>query len=303
MAEAGTITVADLHRKVRDRFRAAGLPSPDLDARMLVLDTLGIDLTELVARPDRVADAAGADLVELRMARRLSGEPVHRILGRRSFYGLTLSLSPGTLEPRPDTEILVDALAPHVERTIAAAGRCRILDLGTGTGAVALALLSRFPQASAVGTDIAPDALETARRNAQDLGLDGRIELALGNWFEPVSGCFDVIASNPPYIRSNAIPDLSVEVRAHDPLSALDGGPDGLDAYRAIAGGAERILAAGGTVGVEIGYDQKAAVTALFEARSFSLLTAARDFGGNDRVLLFALEGDGNAAAADFPGA
>jgi len=212
---------------------------------------------------------------------------VHRILGYREFYGLRLSLSAETLEPRPDTETLVDAILPFARATAERLGECNILDLGTGTGAIALALLSAVPVATATGVDISLDALSTAARNAAELGLGGRFKALNSNWFEKVSGRYHVIASNPPYIPGRDIGNLQDEVRDFDPHQALDGGVDGLDPYRVIAAKAERFLEIQGKVAVEIGYTQKSEVTGLFTAAGYTVAGAYGDLGGNDRVLVF----------------
>ena len=221
------------------------------------------------------------------IARRVAGEPVHRILGFRDFYGLRLFLSPETLEPRPDTETVVDAVLPFARETAAREGVCRILDLGTGTGAIALALLAEVPEATAVGVDISTDALATAGRNARENGLSGRFQTVRSNWFEKISGAFHVIVANPPYISTQELETLQGEVRNFDPTRALDGGADGLDAYRAIAGQAKAFLDASGRVAVEIGHTQKDDVTRLFEAAGLRIVEARKDLAGHDRVLVF----------------
>ena len=217
----------------------------------------------------------------------MAGEPVHRILGFREFYGLKLFLSPETLEPRPDTETLVDAVLPFLRQTAAREGACRVLDLGTGTGAIAMALLAEVPQATAVGVDISADALSTASRNARENGLSGRFQAVHSDWFEKISGTFHVIVANPPYISSEELETLQSEVRDYDPARALDGGADGLDAYRTIAAQAKSYLEAAGRLAVEIGHTQRRDVTRLFEASGFHLVEAKKDFGGRDRVLVF----------------
>ena len=220
--------------------------------------------------------------------RRLAREPVYRILGRRDFYGLDLVLSEGTLEPRPDTEILVDAILPHLRALVAAGLKPKIVDLGTGTGAIALALLQECPEAEAIGIDISEDALKTASANAERNGLASRFATRAGPWFERTSERFDIIVSNPPYIRSDVVVGLEPEVTKFDPMAALDGGADGLEAYRAIAGKAREHLEDHGLVGLEIGFDQRDDVTQIFEEARFFLVEARRDYGGNDRVLVFA---------------
>jgi release factor glutamine methyltransferase len=225
--------------------------------------------------------------VRAAIARRLDHEPVYRILGEREFYGLSLRLSAATLEPRPDTEILVDTMLPYVRRLESQIGNIHILDIGTGTGAICLALLHECPGAKGVGSDISSEALETARGNAERNGLAARFRTAHGSWFDAIHERFHVIVSNPPYIVSNVISTLAPEVKDFDPPAALDGGLDGLDAYRAIAKDAARFLHPGGMIGVEIGYDQRETVTSIFEGAGFSLVKAVRDYGQNDRVLVF----------------
>jgi release factor glutamine methyltransferase len=234
-----------------------------------------------------MVEAVAVAAIDEAVARRAAGEPVHRILGFREFYGLRLALSPQTLEPRPDTETLVDALLPIVKAIAAREEACRILDLGTGTGAIALALLSAEPRAVATGVDISDDALATARSNARSLGLSDRFTAIKSDWFGKVSGRYHVIASNPPYIRSVEIETLQKEVRAFDPLRALDGGADGLDAYRIIATQSAAHLEADGVIAVEIGSTQRTDVARIFEQTGFALLKTLADLAGNDRVLAF----------------
>jgi release factor glutamine methyltransferase len=271
-------TLDSLLAESRDRLKAAGIAGAALDARHLVSGLLGLSLAELMTRGGDPVNDADAARIRAAVARRAAREPVYRILGEREFFGLTLKLS---------KETLVDCLIPHARRVVAQKGSCRIIDLGTGTGAICLALLASVLDARGLGTDISDNTLATARENAERNGLAERFETLRSNWFEAVEGRFDIIVSNPPYIRSNVVGELEPEVRFHDPAAALDGGDDGLDAYRAIALHAGRHLDADGVIGLEIGFDQKQAVTALFEAQGFCLLGSAKDLGGNDRVLVF----------------
>lgn len=274
--------------QARSRLTAAGLADAAIEARLLIGGLLGLTSTEVFTGGDRLLTGDELAVIAKAVERRLKREPVHRILGTREFHGMDFRLSSETLEPRPDTEILVDCLLAPMRQIVAANGRVRVLDLGTGTGAIALALLKEIPQAQAIGSDISADALKTATENAGRLGLSARFAALQSCWFSEIIGRFDIIVSNPPYIRSDVIPALEPEVRDFDPRAALDGGQDGLDAYRAIATGAKDFLEEGGLVGVEIGFDQKQPVTAIFEAAGFRLEQAERDYGGNDRVLLFA---------------
>nr|WP_082549447.1 peptide chain release factor N(5)-glutamine methyltransferase [Mesorhizobium sp. Root552] len=279
--------MAAIHRAARARLAAAGIDDAALDARLLVEHFSDTSRTDAIVDPDRGIGANAVAAIDNALERRIAGEPVHRILGFREFYGLRLSLSADTLEPRPDTETLVDALLPFVKAIAAREGTCRILDLGTGTGAIALALLSAEPRAEATAADISEGALATARSNASALGFSGRFTAVRSDWFEEISGRYHVIASNPPYIESCEIETLQKEVRAFDPLRALDGGTDGLEAYRVIARQSADHLEPDGIVAVEIGSKQKADVTRLFEQAGFAGFQALADLGGNDRVLVF----------------
>lgn len=286
-----TVTGATLGEWVaaaRTRFAAAGLPDAAIEARLLLGGLLGLSNTEVFTGGDRVLDEAERRAIAAAIERRLKREPVHRILGHREFFGLDLRLSRDTLEPRPDTEILVEKMLFYLRRIVAEKGKARILDLGVGTGAIGLALLKECPQAECLGSDISEDALATAMANAHLNGVAERYGTVRSDWFAGIDEKFDVIVSNPPYIASNVIHELDPEVRDFDPLAALDGGEDGLDAYRAIAADAGSFLALHGVVGVEIGFDQKQSVTALFTQKGFLLAEAAQDYGHNDRVLVFA---------------
>ncbi|MBL8580728.1 MAG: peptide chain release factor N(5)-glutamine methyltransferase, partial [Rhizobiaceae bacterium] len=271
MAEAASL--GHVLRQAKRRLSALGDADAGLDARLIVEHFSGTSRTDAIARPLMTLPVETVTAIGAALARRLAGEPVHRILGYREFYGLQLHLSPATLEPRPDTETLVDAIVPFLEQRVSETGSCRILDLGTGTGAVALALLSAVPAATALATDISAEAAETAAANALRLTLAERFHAVVSNWWEKVEGEFDAIASNPPYIASSEIGFLAAGVREFDPLAALDGGSDGLDAYRVIAAGADRHLAPGGRIGVEIGIGQAQAVAAIFAGEGFKGLS------------------------------
>lgn len=289
-------TARDMVRAAASILEAAGKPDAATDARRLVAHALGVDRAALLRDPDRRADPeACARLVEA-LARRLAHEPVARIIGERDFYGLSLSLGPATLDPRPDTETVV-TVACHIARRLERSDRgpLRLLDLGTGTGAIALALLSELPDATAVATDISEEALDVARRNARRHGLAARARFIQSHWLERVGGTFHLIVANPPYIPAGDIPSLEPEVAKWDPPAALDGGSDGLDAYRAILSDIDRVLAPGGWAVFEVGAGQAADVAALAVARG--LATAPldwpllRDLGGNIRCVVVATPG------------
>lgn len=283
-----TVTVADALADVRRRLVEGGVADAAHEARLLVGGLLKLEPAALISGGARTLTGSELALLASAVVRRLDREPVHRILGRRAFFDLVLTLSPDTLEPRPDTENLVERLIPRAQKIVADRGICRVLDLGTGTGAICLALVQAVPGVVGTGTDISPGAVETARANARLNGLADRFDAVESDWFAAIDGAFDIIVSNPPYIPSLVVEGLEDEVRRFDPRRALDGGRDGLDAYRAIASGAAGHLAPGGFVGLEIGYDQKEQVAALMGAQGFRLLEAVLDLGGNDRALVFA---------------
>ncbi|WP_159586516.1 peptide chain release factor N(5)-glutamine methyltransferase [Chelativorans xinjiangense] len=280
-------TLDTLSKAVRRRLAECGIEAADFEARLLVEHFTGTTRSDAIINPHRPVTRQAAGEIDAALVRRCAGEPVYRILGFREFYGLTLKLSRETLEPRPDTETLVELALPEARRIAAARGRCRILDLGTGTGAIALALLSAVPEAEAVGVDISEEALATACANADINGQGARFAALRSNWLTDVDGMFDLIVSNPPYIPTDDLETLSREVREHDPRAALDGGADGLDFYRSIAAGAHRHLNSEGAVAVETGYNQKSAVEAIFAEEGYRTVRTARDLGGRDRAMLF----------------
>jgi release factor glutamine methyltransferase len=257
-------------RALAKRFNAAGLDSAELDARMLMGAALKLDLSGLIASASRRVTATEAREIETFAHRRVHGEPVARILGQKEFWGLPLQLSAATLVPRPDTETVVE-LALETLRARPAGRALRMADIGTGSGAILLALLHELPDAIGVGTDISLSALQTARRNAADLDLAPRTLFVACDYAAALSGAFDLIVSNPPYIRSSEIAGLATEVREHDPRLALDGGTDGLDAYRALIPQAERLLQAGGALVVEAGRGRSGDVETLMTAAGLTV--------------------------------
>jgi release factor glutamine methyltransferase len=262
-------TVETARRALAARFRAAGIESAELDARLLVGAALGLDLTGLITSAKRALTTDELSHLESLAARRLDGEPVARILGQKEFWGLPLKLSVATLVPRPDTETVVE-LALEIVRASTLRPK-RIADIGIGTGAILLALLHELPDAFGVGTDISLDALATARRNAVDLGLSPRAGFVACSYATALNGPFELIVSNPPYIPTRAIAGLAVEVRDFDPLAALDGGADGLDAYRALIPQAAGLLAPGGALVVEGGQGQAPQIEALMTAANLTV--------------------------------
>jgi len=283
--------VEEILRKAVERLEAAGVEAA-LDARLLLQAIAGVSHADILAGRMLPLSADVQARFEAAIARRAAHEPVHRILGRREFYGLSLALSPDTLEPRPDTEALVDLVLPYIQRAAKTAGaneQITLLDIGTGSGAIALALLGQIPQLYAIGADISAGALRTAQANAEALGLAERFQITQSDCFSAIMGKYDFIVSNPPYIPHGEIAGLSAEVRLYDPLCALDGGADGLDFYLILAAESAAHLKPGGMVAVEAGINQAADVIEIFAAHGFRHIATAKDLSGIDRALLFAL--------------
>ena len=258
-------TVDDARRVLTSRLKSGGITSAELDARLLVGEVLGLDLTGMISAANRRLKPEEAHRLAKFAKRRLAGEPVARILGVKEFWGLSLQLSPATLVPRPDTETVVE-LALELGRREPGASPRRIIDVGTGSGAILLALLSEWREAAGVGTDISVMALQTAEANARRLGFASRAAFVACNYTAALAGTFDLIVSNPPYIRSADVAELEREVREYDPRAALDGGADGLDAYRQIIAESARLLVPGGTLIVEAGCGQSGPISHLMAA-------------------------------------
>jgi release factor glutamine methyltransferase len=281
-------TVGNLRRRIataiEEAFRRDGRDgTAGLDARLLVAHLLGVEASRLPLHDEDTVDAPNAERVAQLADRRIAGEPVARIVGRQEFWGLDFELGPETLVPRPDTETLIEAALAFVDGQGRRGEALSILDIGTGSGAILVALLSELPAARGFATDRPGPALAVARRNAQMHGLEGRAGFVLCDWASALSGPFDMVLSNPPYIESAAIAGLQVEVRDHDPRLGLDGGPDGLEAFRAILTDLPRILAPGGHAFLEIGSGQGASLVHLAGEYGFSA-ERHRDLAGRERV-------------------
>jgi release factor glutamine methyltransferase len=279
-------TVDTARRTLAARFRSGAISSAELDARMLVGAVLGLDLTGVITAANRLLTSDESTRLEVFAHRRLNGEPVARILGTKEFWGLPLKLSAATLVPRPDTETVVELALEMVRATPAPNRGLHIADVGTGSGAILLALLSELPDAFGIGTDISEAALRTASANAAHLGLAHRAVFVACDYAAALSPSFDLIASNPPYIRSAEIMDLAAEVRDHDPRAALDGGTDGLDAYRTLIPQAAKLLAPQGALVVEAGHGQSGQIAGLMTAAGLTLQGPARtDLAGIRRAV------------------
>jgi len=276
-------TRAEAIAALRGAFAEAGVESYALDARLIACAAGRFSTADLICDPERALGESVARLKDMG-ARRASREPLSRILDEREFWGLKLALAPTVLDPRPDTETLVEtALRAFAHRRN---DHLRILDLGSGSGAILCALLSEFSSASGVALDVSPAAAAVSRANLEALGLDERAGVLVGRWCDALDGRFDIVVSNPPYIARPELAGLAPEVLRHDPLIALDGGADGLDAYRAIASALTRLVEpAAGWFFLEIGAGQEEDVSAILVANGMGRLGFERDLAGRVRVV------------------
>ncbi|MGO4706986.1 peptide chain release factor N(5)-glutamine methyltransferase [Microvirga sp. 2MCAF38] len=276
------MTRSEALRDLRQHLGEAGFETAALDARLLLLAALGISATDLTLRPDEALTQRETEALRAFEERRLAHEPVARILGEREFWGLPFRLSPETLVPRPDTETIIETvlrLLPSRQAPL------RIADFGTGSGCLLVALLHELPNAFGLGVDRSFGALRAARGNAWLNGVGARAGFVASDWASAIAGRFDLIVSNPPYIASSVISGLDEEVREHDPRLALDGGADGLDAYRILLKEAERLLTPSGLLVLEIGYDQGESLKDLSQAHALEFLDLVHDLSGNPRCV------------------
>ena len=278
-------SVSEALQLIAQTFRAAGIEDADADARVLAGHALHLDRARLVSQSDRVLEAREVNAISGLAARRLKREPVSRILGRKEFWSLALAITSDVLVPRPETETVVEGALDFVVRNGLRMEKLRILDIGTGSGALLVALLNELPNATGIGTDISRAALEAAQINVAQFGFESRSSLIACDMAAGVQGQFDLVVSNPPYIARGQIASLAPEVRDYDPMMALDGGGDGLTAYRSISADAKRILAQGGRLFVEMGAGQEPAVRELFTNAGLVVGIARNDLAGTPRVL------------------
>jgi len=258
-----SVSLGEAVRVAQRALAAAGIEDPAREARLVVSAASSLPTAEIIVRPEQLLAPGVRERLDAMLARRCAHEPLSRILGEREFYGRRFTLSPATLDPRPDSETLIEAVLGIAEREGWNGRPIRILDVGTGTGCLLLTLLAELPMATGLGTDVSEEALATATGNAVSLGLGERAAFACHDALEGIEGWFDLVISNPPYIASGEIDGLSPEVRDFDPLAALDGGVDGLGIYRRIAAGLERILR--GWVVFEVGASQADAVSSVLQ--------------------------------------
>lgn len=273
-----------LRRALATRLLHAGIDEGEEEVRRLILALDGMSASRLITDPDYELDADTLARLEGWIRRREAREPLSQILGRQAFWTLDLKVTRDVLTPRADSEALIEAA---LKRLPDRAPAYRFLDLGTGSGALILALLSEYPKAHGLGIDLSPEALEIARENAKLTGFEARCEMRQGRWAQGLDGPFDLIISNPPYIARDVIASLDPEVRDFEPHLALDGGADGLDPYPHLFGEARRLLAPKGVGLYEIGYDQGPQAQEIAHQAGLQHVEIVKDLGGRDRAIAF----------------
>ena len=286
MTSGSTLSVDGAFQDAKKRFEHADIDSARIDARLLLGFVLGGGAEQVLAQSGRDLTRSEAQHFEDLVQRRAQREPISHILGTREFWSLPFKVTAATLTPRPDTETLIEAALDAVTQPPR-----RVLDLGAGTGCILLALLSEWKDAQGLGVDASAEALNVAKENAVALGLEGRAQFVLGDWntahwMQNLGGPFDVVVSNPPYILDGDVAGLDRDVRNFEPRAALVGGPDGLDAYRAIAAGLDKILTPGGLVIFEVGIHQAEDVANILTNKGLSCVERRRDLGGIERAVV-----------------
>lgn len=277
-----TISLKVFVSSATDKLAASNIENPETDIRLLVQHALGISHAKFVSSLNRVLSDAEVKTLDVMIARRAQREPVSRIIGTRGFWKSEFKLSPQTLDPRPDSETLIEAALKYADVPPAT-----ILDLGTGTGCLLLSLLQEYPNATGLGIDISKEAALIARENAAALKLDNRASFLAIDWNDwEAAAPFDLVISNPPYIAPDEIAGLEPEVTKYDPMTALVGGDDGLECYRSIAALLPRALKKGGLVVLEIGHAQAEAVKSILALSDIAVIQTLTDLGGSDRAVV-----------------
>ncbi len=275
-----------VYKEITSQLQKSGVDNPELDARIIISERTGFDWSDIITKPDCKISDYDYSKIQNDVKLRICGKPLSRIYGQREFWGLPFKISEDTLDPRPDTELIIDIVIKRIDKD----SPMRILDLGTGSGCILISLLSEFPNAVGYGVDLSDNALKVAKENAILNHCKERIHFICGSWFEGLRSNysnlkFDLIVSNPPYITNQVIPSLDKEVRDYDPILSLDGGDDGLQAYKVIFPQIKDFLNEGGFALFEIGYDQENDVMRLVEDAGFALRTVHHDLAGNPRVV------------------
>ena len=275
--------LSQIRRKLCNNFSTIGIETPELDARIILKEVLSLDDKDLILKEDLNISDEMIKKITVIESRRLNGEPISKIFKKRDFYKSTFVISNDVLDPRPETELIVEIANNHINKNEVK----NILDLGTGSGCILLSILKENKMINGLGIDLSKEAISIAKRNSKKLHLETQSNFLVSNWMSSVNYKYDLVVSNPPYIASGDIKKLSKSVKIYDPILSLDGGEDGLNSYRLIASDLKRIISKNALIIIEIGYNQPLQVIEIFKKNDFRLLKKYNDINGLDRVLTF----------------
>ena len=273
----------EIQRKLCNNFSIFGIETPELDARIILKEVLSLDDKDLILKESLDIPNELIEKIIAIESRRLNGEPISKIFKKRDFYNSTFLISNDVLDPRPETELIVEIANNYIDKNEVK----NILDLGTGSGCILLSILKENKMINGLGIDLSKDAISIAKQNSKKLNLETQSNFLISNWMSSVNYKYDLVVSNPPYIASEDIKKLSKSVKIYDPILSLDGGDDGLNSYRLIASDLKRVVSKNALIIIEIGYNQSLQVIEIFKKNNFKLIKKYNDINGLDRVLTF----------------
>jgi len=277
------LILKEIQRKLCNNFSIIGIETPELDARIILKEVLSLDDKDLILKESLDISNEMIEKIIAIESRRLNGEPISKIFKKRDFYNSTFLISNDVLDPRPETELIVEIANNYIDKNEVK----NILDLGTGSGCILLSILKENKMINGLGIDLSKDAISIAKQNSKKLNLETQSNFLISNWMSSVNYKYDLVVSNPPYIASEDIKKLSKSVKIYDPILSLDGGDDGLNSYRLIASDLKRVVSKHALVIIEIGYNQSLQVIEIFKKNNFKLMKKYNDINGLDRVLTF----------------
>ena len=273
----------EIQRKLCNNFSIIGIETPELDARIILKEVLSLDDKDLILKESLDISNEMIEKIIAIESRRLNGEPISKIFKKRDFYNSTFLISNDVLDPRPETELIVEIANNYIDKNEVK----NILDLGTGSGCILLSILKENKMINGLGIDLSKDAISIAKQNSKKLNLETQSNFLISNWMSSLNYKYDLVVSNPPYIASEDIKKLSKSVKIYDPILSLDGGDDGLNSYRLIASDLKRVVSKNALIIIEIGYNQSLQVIEIFKKNNFKLTKKYNDINGLDRVLTF----------------
>ena len=273
----------EIQRKLCNNFSIIGIETPELDARIILKEVLSLDDKDLILKESLDIPNELIEKIIAIESRRLNGEPISKIFKKRDFYNSTFLISNDVLDPRPETELIVEIANNYIDKNEVK----NILDLGTGSGCILLSILKENKMINGLGIDLSKDAISIAKQNSKKLNLETQSNFLISNWMSSLNYKYDLVVSNPPYIASEDIKKLSKSVKIYDPILSLDGGDDGLNSYRLIASDLKRVVSKNALIIIEIGYNQSLQVIEIFKKNNFKLMKKYNDINGLDRVLTF----------------